>query len=236
MVAGTELKAGSALALPIRPGAAGAGQAPALPLSLRIRETVSAYLPLLLMAALALATWWLVENAPQAEDAQPSKPLLHIPDYRMKDFAVERFAADGRLQVRIEGSELRHFPDTDTIEVDQPRIHAFAPDGSVTVANARRAVSNSDGSEVQLLGGAKVLRQAAVAGTPAIEFHGEFLHAFFRTEEVRSHLPVQIRQGSTQLQADSLDYKHIEQRLQLNGRVRATFAPRTQAQPAPRSK
>ena len=33
---------------------------PRLPWHLRLVETVSAYLPLLLMALLALATWWLV--------------------------------------------------------------------------------------------------------------------------------------------------------------------------------
>jgi lipopolysaccharide export system protein LptC len=37
----------------------------AMPWHLRLREALSSYLPLLLMALLALATWWLVKNSPR---------------------------------------------------------------------------------------------------------------------------------------------------------------------------
>src|SRR4051812_39921886 len=51
---------------------AAAALAPALPTQWRSRapwhirlfDTISAYLPLLLMAALAMGTWWLVKNTP----------------------------------------------------------------------------------------------------------------------------------------------------------------------------
>ncbi|WP_418318057.1 LPS export ABC transporter periplasmic protein LptC [Piscinibacter sakaiensis] len=221
MVAGTDTAA--ARLTPSAPGNR-TGAAPALPLAHQLREYLSAYLPLLLMGLLALATWWLVENAPEVERTRAAKPLRHIADYTMNDFSVRRYTADGRLRVQIEGSELRHFPDTDTIEIDAPRIRAIANDGKLTVAKARQAISNADGSEVQLLGSAEVVREAA-GDAPKIEFHGEFLHAFLDAGELRSHLPVLIRQGATQLRADALDYKHDAQRLQLNGRVRATFAP-----------
>ena len=51
-------------------------------------------------------------------------------------------------------------------------------------------MANGDGSEVQLLGGARV-DSAGPRGEP-IEFRGEFLHAFLNTERVRSHLPVMV--------------------------------------------
>lgn len=203
-------------------------QAPALPWSVRLVELASAYLPLLLMGLLALGTWWLVKNSPALDAASGEKALRHEPDYTMSTFSVDRYAADGRLRVRIEGDVLRHYPDTDTVEVDMPRIRAFAPDGRTTVATARRAVSNGDGSEVQLLGGAQVVREAS-ATEAATEFRGEFLHAFFNTEVLRSHLPVVVRRGATELRADSLDYEHRAQRLQLKGRVRTVFPPAGEA-------
>ncbi len=221
MVAGTEITAGRTLAPSARSGSA--DDTPTkVPMTYRLRELVAGYLPLLVMGVLALATWWLVENSPQADVDGGSVVPMHVPDYTMNKFMVERFAPDGHLRVRIQGDELRHYPDTETIEVDNPRIRAFQPDGQVTVATARQAVSNGDGSEVQLLGDAKVVRDAAT-GQPEIEFRGEFMHAFLSTGELRSHLPVTIRHGVNQLRADSLDYKHDDRRLQLNGRVRATF-------------
>jgi lipopolysaccharide export system protein LptC len=94
----------------------------------------------------------------------------------MKNFTVERFAKDGRLKLRIQGDALRHYPDTERTEIDGASIRAIAPDGRATVARARMAVTNRDGSEVQLLGGARVT--GVGRGGEPIEFEGEFLHAF----------------------------------------------------------
>ena len=88
---------------------------------------------------------------------------------------------------------MRHYPDTDTLEIDEPMIRSTAADGGVTIASARRAVSNGDATQVQLQGGARVLREAT-ATAAAIEFESEFLHAFLDTERVKSHLPVRLRQ------------------------------------------
>ena len=75
------------------------------------------------MALLALGTWWLVRNTPRARRAarRPAPPR-HEPDYSMRGFTVQRFAPDGALRVQIEGDALRHYPDTDTLEIDS-RAH-----------------------------------------------------------------------------------------------------------------
>jgi lipopolysaccharide export system protein LptC len=212
--------------------AAPAAKAAHVPWLWRVREAVSAYLPLLLMVLLALGTWWLVKNTPQSDAGRPEPALRHEPDYTMREFKVQRFAADGRLRVQLEGDELRHYPDTDTIEVDGVRLHAYAADGGVTVATARRALSNGDATEVQLLGGAHVVREAR-PGSPAIEFRGEFLQAFLPTERVRSHLPVTVTQGETELRGDTLAYDNLTREALLKGGVHATFAAPAGARPTP---
>jgi len=192
-----------------------------LPWHLRLRDLLSAYLPLLLMTLLALFTWWLVKNTPAAAPAGDEPPPRSDPDYTMAQFALERFDAAGRLKVRIEGAQMRHYPDTDRIEVDGVQIRAIAPDGRVTLASARRALSNGDGSEVQLLGGAHVT--STDAGGAPVEMSGEFLHAFLVSERVRSHLPVQVNVGGNDVRAAGLDYDHGARKLELKGPVRAVF-------------
>ena len=201
-----------------------APRAPAVPWPQRLLDLASSYLPVLLMGLLALGTWWLVKNTPLPEAERAAAPPRHEPDYTMSQFMVQRFAADGAMHVQIEGDTLRHYPDTDTLEIDQPRIRAIAPDGRVTLATAQRAVSNGDGSEVQLRGGAQVVREAN-AKDQAIEFRGEFLHAFLNTERVRSHLPVLVTRGSTEVRADGLDYDNLARVVEFKGRMRAVFAP-----------
>jgi lipopolysaccharide export system protein LptC len=196
----------------------------------RIIETVSTYLPLLLMAVLALGTWWLVKNTPIFEADRAVAPLRHEPDYTMTQFLVQRFGANGAMRVQIEGDQMRHYPDTDTFEIDDPRIRAIGDDGRVTVATARRALSNRDGSEVQLSGGAHVAR-AATATEAAIEFRGEFLHYFQYSERVRSHLPVVVTQGGSEIHADAMAYDHLAGVLDLKGHVRAVLSPLAGARP-----
>jgi len=193
-------------------------------LRMRVRELMGAYLPLLLMALLALGTWWLVKNTPRPSAGSDSAPMRHDPDYEMRDFAITRFAPDGRPSVRIEGSWLRHFPDTDRIEIESARMQAQTPDGRVTRARAARALANGDGSEWQLSGGAHVVAQMP-SGQP-LEVDGEFLHIFVPSERIRSHLPVTVRQGGDEIRAGGIDADNLAQQVQLAPPVRAVLSPR----------
>ena len=192
------------------------------PWHLRAVDTVSTYLPLLLMAVLALGSWWLVKNTPLFEGGRADAPLRHEPDSTMAKFLVQRFGANGAMRVQIEGDLMRHYPDTDTYEIDNPRIRAVGDDGRITIASARQALSNRDGSEVQLMGGARVLREATATQT-AIEFRGEFLHCLQNIERVRSHLPVVVIQGGSEIRAASMEYDNLARILDLKGQVRAVL-------------
>ena len=196
-------------------------------LRLRWRELLGAYLPLVLMALLALGTWWLVKNTPRPSAGEDSAGVRSDPDYEMRDFAITRFAPDGRATVRLEGARLRHYPDTDRIEIETARIHARTPDGRVTQGQAARALANGDASEWQLSGGARVTAQTRTG--PPLEIEGEFLHVFVNTERVRSHLPVRMRQGDDEIHAGGIDVDNLAQRVQLNPPVRSVFSPRTTA-------
>jgi lipopolysaccharide export system protein LptC len=195
-----------------------------------VRDVLSAYLPVLLMALLALATWWLVKNTPLPGEAPAPEPPRHEADYSMRNFTVQRFSKDGPLRVQIDGAVLRHFPDTDTLEIEDVRIRAIGPNGRLTLASARRALANGDATEVQLVGGAQVTRETT-GGEPAIKMTSEFLHAFLDRERVRSHLPVVVRRGATEIRADAFEYDHLARVIDFKGRIRATIAPRA----APRS-
>lgn len=189
----------------------------------RFRELAATYLPLLLMLLLALGTWWLVKNTP-GPDVPFEAPLSREePDYTMDDFVVERFDKDGRLKLRLQGERLRHFAATDIIEIDEARVRAVAEDGRVTLARSRRAVANGDGSEVQLIGDARV-DSSGSRGEP-IQFRGEFLHAFLNTERLRSHLPVVVSSEGSEFRAAGMEYDHLSGKLQLQGKMRALLQP-----------
>ncbi len=196
----------------------------------RLTDRLVIYLPILLMAALALGSYWLVRNAPVTPISAGDKPLNHEADYFLRKFSVKSFAPQGNLKSELFGGQARHYADTDTIEIDNVRVHNFNQTGRLTtVTSANRAISNGDNSEIQLYGNATSVREAAADANgvmqPKMEFKGEFLHTFVNEERLKSHLPIVIRRGSSEFSADSLDYDNVARVIHLQGRVKAVLQP-----------
>ncbi len=192
-------------------------------------DRLALYLPVLLMGVLAMATYWLVRSTPERSGPEPTAAAVHEPDYFMRKFAVKTYAANGQLKSDVRGGEARHFPDTDTLEIDQVRIRSFNEQGRLTTATANKAITNGDASEVQLIGNAQVIRAAVTddqgQAQPSLTFNGEFLHAFMNTEQVKSHKPVELTRGKDRFTADSMDFDNLERVMLLRGRVRGKLVP-----------
>lgn len=181
------------------------------------------------MGLFALGTYWLVRSTPLLMPAEPVTAASHDPDYFMRNFSVKTFGETGQLKSEVTGTDARHFPDNDTLEIDGVRIRSFDEDGRLTTVSARRALTNSDNSEIQLFGDALVVRlpsqDAKGNDLPRMEFRGEFLHAFMDTEQVKSHLPVELTRGKDRFNADTLDFDNRTGVMLLNGRVKGVLMP-----------
>lgn len=197
--------------------------------ALRTWDQVSIYLPVVLMGALALGTYWLVRNSPVFSPQEAAQAAKHDVDYFMRKFTIKSFGESGQLKSEIYGVEGRHYPASDTLEIDQPRILSISDAGRPVTSTGNRALSNSDGSEVQLFGNARVIREA-VAGNdgkvlPRLEFRGEFLHAFVNDERVKSHLPVTLIRGADQFSGDTFAFDNLTGIAVLKGRVKGQLMP-----------
>ena len=194
-------------------------------------DRLSIYLPVGLMALLALGTYWLVQSTPGAGVSAVEGPVRHDPDYFMKNFSVRTFVEAGRLKSEVFGAAARHFPDSDSTEIDTVKIRAFDDQGQLTTATANRALTNGDASEVELFGNALVVREAIVdkgiQTSPRMEFRGEYLHAFMDTERVESDKPVEILRGKDVFSADTMEYDNLHQVMVMRGRVKGLLTPVT---------
>ncbi len=193
-------------------------------------DHVSIYLPLMLMGMLAMGSWWLVRSTPSAPLNMPQAQARHEADYYMNRFAIRAFDAKGRRKHEIVGARAVHYPDTDTLEISEVQVQSFSDNGEVTTATAERGLSNADGSEVQLFGNARVVRERPGPGTPdspVSEIRSAFLHVFTQTETVRTHHPVTLLRGRDRFQADAMEYDNLSQVLTLRGHVHAEVLART---------
>lgn len=195
----------------------------------RLIGHLSLYLPIFAMLLLALGSWWLARNTPVAAAPEPERAVRHEPDYFLTNFVVKSFDAKGQLISEVLGQKARHFPDTDVLEIDVARMRSNK-NQRITNGQGDRAYSNGDGSEVQLVGNAIVVREASQdtqgRQLPRVEYRSEFLHAFVRTDELKSHKPVVVTRDRDQFAGDSMLYKNIDGIVQLDGRVRVRLEPK----------
>jgi lipopolysaccharide export system protein LptC len=215
--------------LPVPPATESASRPPTRR-SRRWADQFTVYLPVLLMGLLALASYWLLRATPPPPEPAVARPVTSEPDYFMRRFSVKVFDANGVLINEVFGSEARHRPDSDTLEVDNARIRVVGDAGGLTTATARRVISNGARTEFLLEGDAVVVREGRTLanGSPApkLEFRGEQLRVFTAPQRLVSELPVTVLRGNDKLQSDTLDYVDADQVALMRGRVKVRLSPR----------
>ena len=193
-------------------------------------DRATVYLPVLTMGLLALGSYWILRSTPMPQEPAPARPATHEPDYFMRDFSVRSHGADGQLRSTLSGTRIRHYPDDDTIEIDQAHLLAFGEGGTLTLAQARRLSTDDSQSEYRLEGEVSVNRSGRTSqdgrALPDMRFTGEQLRVYDDNQRIASDLPVELTQGGNRITAETLRYDASTQVADLQGRVRTQFSPR----------
>jgi len=191
---------------------------------LRLLDRVLLSLPLVLVALLALGSYWMLRTAPALDIDQLPRPPDHTPDYVLEKFSAQKFDTNGRLTLFMRGESAQRLPDSEWVEVQKFSMRATDADGLVKHASADLGVSSPDSKEFELKGKVRMLQEAKPSNnSPRLEISGEFLHFFADVDRIESNKPVQLLHGKQQFNADSMVYDGKERSLQLDGRVRATL-------------
>lgn len=193
--------------------------------SLRYRlDRLSVYGPVLVMALLALGTYWLARSVPSALPAAVDAIPPDEPDYTITQFAARSYNNMGGLTVELFGDTAKHYPAKDQLVVDKLRMRAVTEDGRIITATAHTGTTNGAGSEVLLRGNAVVV-QLPTATSPRLEFRGEELRVWPDEERVSSVLPVELFRGADRMTGESLAYDKKQKTTEIDGRVRSTIQP-----------
>jgi lipopolysaccharide export system protein LptC len=192
----------------------------------RLLDQLSVYLPLIVMALLALASWWLVRSAPEMLAPASNKPVRQDPDYRLADFSVKSFDITGRMTREVSGDKAQHYPATEALDIDQIRIYAESETGATMNAKAVQGIATDDGTRVTLIGDAYAIRHPH--GTSAqVELRGERLEALPDEDRLVSSDPVHITRDRDVYTAETMNFNSNTGEYVLQGRVRGTLMPKT---------
>lgn len=119
----------------------------------RSLDRLALYLPGILMALFALGSWWLVRSLPSIMTDAPTQSVRHEPDYYLEQFSVKSFDKQGRLTREVSGHRAKHFPDTDTLEINNVTLRGQNPNGQRNdVFSANSMQLNSKSGEYELTG------------------------------------------------------------------------------------
>lgn len=177
-------------------------------------------LPLLILLAFAGLTVWL-ERATRSDDAPSTGKQRHDPDVIVNNFTLRRFDETGVVQHTLTATEMRHYPDDDTTELDTPHL-LYSGKLAPTHISAERATLTKDGKEAILRDNVRVLR-AASPGRDEMTLATSVLHVYPDDELARTDQPVRLTQGPSVATGVGMVADRIKQEYVLESRVKATI-------------
>jgi lipopolysaccharide export system protein LptC len=178
--------------------------------------------PIVLLAILALLTFW-IDYAVQAPEARLDGSSRHDPDYILNNFTTTRTDENGELRYRLTAAEMRHYPDDDTTELEKPQFERYEADKPFTSIEGNKGFVSADAETVEFIDDVKVVRQA-FKGKGEMVVLTDRLQVMPNEEIAKTDRPVVITQEpKTVIHATGMIYDKKNQTVQLLSRVKAHY-------------
>lgn len=193
--------------------------------------------PLAVLGLLALITLW-IDRTVQAPEPRVDGNARHDPDYILNNFVTTRTDATGNISHILKASEMRHYPDDDTTQLEKPYLTQHGIGQPVTTIESKRGTVSSKADVVEFYDDVRVVRQA-FGDRPEMTLTTDYLKVEPDNEVASTDRPVVITQGpKSVVRAVGMYYDKKNQTIQLNKRIRSHYerpAPARKAPPASRA-
>lgn len=175
--------------------------------------------PLVLMALLALLSFWLERTAREAPPQ--AAPRAQDPDYSAEQFRITDFNREGIPVSNLTAARMVHFPGDDTTELVAPQLVQTKPAQPRLTLSAHRGTLSRDGEEIFLYDNVVLVREAGAA--PEARMQTSYLHVMRARSLVRTDREVRISEPGRELAARGMEYDNAARRLLLHAEVRGYF-------------
>ena len=203
-------------------------------IKLNIGRTLLGLMPLLLMGALTLMTFWLVKKNTPPESSMLERIRLHEPDYIIKNGTLSALNEQGNTKYRILGNKVTHYDDDASIDIDAPRMRLFQPDKAPVTVKSNTGHLDGDLTILELFDNASIFRpqQAATATEPAslrMLASSSYFKVLINDDIVKTDRPITLEQGMSIMNStEGGIFDNIQQSMTLSGQVKGRIerAPR----------
>lgn len=175
------------------------------------------------LGAITAFTFWVLQVSAPREVRE--RETRHEPDYHFTAPRITRFGVDGTLELELTAKNAVHFPDDDTVALDELQVDVRAPDGTAWTMVAARGHAPMAGERVTLEGGVRIGHPAGGAGG-AILLTTDHIELDTRAQLLTTEAPVEIVHGTNRVTAVGLLADLGRDHITLKSRVRGTYAAR----------
>lgn len=175
-------------------------------------------------AVMAGVAYWLNHLASQPLPSDDAA-FRHDPELIVDRLVATAFDQGGAPRYTLSAERLLYYADDETTELTAPRFQHRSPTSATISAEAQRGFVSSNGDHVHLLGGVRLTR-AATPSTPELVLTTDYLQITPEAEVMRTHRPVEVRQGRSFMRADRLVLDGRARTLELVGHVKGIYEPR----------
>jgi len=193
---------------------------------LSIGRTLLRLMPLILMGALTLVTFWLVQKNTPPEKSTLERVRLHEPDYTITNGTLSALNALGNTKYRILGNKVIHYDDDASIDILAPRMRLFQPDKSPVTVKSDTGHLDGDLTILDLIDNASIFRPAQAAttiqaATLRMLASSTYFKVLINDDIIETNRPITLEQGlSIMHSTEGGRFNNVEQSMVLLGQVK----------------
>lgn len=184
-------------------------------------EKARAWLPLLPLLLLLLATYWLNQQVLPFPKNQGQQ--RHDIDYAVDRFSAVTLSTEGQPRYTIAAERLWHYPDDDTTHLQMPQLTSLHPDRPPTHITAQTGMISSKGDDVYLYDEVRILRTSDAVGEQ--RFATDYLHVVPDRDWADTNQSVVVTDRYNTLRAVGMELDNKARIVRLLSRVRANHEP-----------
>jgi lipopolysaccharide export system protein LptC len=190
------------------------------------------WLGVVVLAFVAFGSFWILKTLRQSGDEANARISARTePDYYVEKFNFIRLPNNGQANYSIVGEKLTHYPRSDDLEIQQPRINSFSADKSPIYIRAMRAVIEQKSTQtspvrehdqIHLLGDVQVDRPATSTSS-FMQLNSDYLLVLPDENTMKTDIAVTLVTSTSEIHAIGMEADNNTQQVQLLSKVRARF-------------
>lgn len=181
--------------------------------------TIDRIYPILALALLAAATFWL-ERITRMPESTP-RVVRTNPDFIGDGIRMTSFNASGQRHYELLADQVVHYPQSDVTDFERPRLSYQSNEGELRIS-ADRGESTANTEVVHLAGNVVVFREGA-GENPDLSMNSDTLMYWPDDQRAFTDDPVVLKHGNISAHGNGLRADNLSGMLELVGDTKVTM-------------